>query len=497
MLFQGGIHAGEIDGKDAGFWFLRDFLDGKVLERAAAAKLRLVFVPVFNVDGHERFGAHNRPNQVGPAESGWRVTAQNLNLNRDYAKADAPEMRAMLALLGKEDPSLYVDLHVTDGAQFQPDVAVLVEPNEPDAPPALGQAATALRARVLAELTARGHMPLCDFYPSFVRDDDPAGGFAVSPPPPRFSNGYWATRDRLGVLVETHSWKDYATRVRATYDTLVVLARELAAHGAAWQAAARAADAADAAALGKQPLVLAWKADESRPQMIDFPGYAYTRELSSLSGKQRIRYDESKPQLWHIPYFGTLVPVNQVTLPAAGWWIPPAWADLVEARLKPHGIVATRTSGPGREREVEVFRADEVKHAPGTYEGHAVMTVRGHRVRERRTVAAGGLFVPVQQARARLAAQLLEPEGPDSLTSWGLFAAAFERKEYMEDYVLEDVAAQMLKDPAVKREFDERVARDPELAKTPRLRLDFFYRRHPSWDGQLNLLPVLRLDEQP
>jgi hypothetical protein len=244
-------------------------------------------------------------------------------------------------------------------------------------------------------------------------------------------------------------------------------------------------------------LALGWRADETRPKMIDFPGYAYTREPSAISGKTRIRYDDAVAQTWHIPFFGSLVPTTTVTLPAAGWWVPPPWADIVEARLKPHGIVATRTSGPGREHEVEVFHVDEIKHTAGTYEGRAVMTMRGHRVRERRVVGAGGLFVPVRQARARLAAHLLEPEAGDSLVSWGFFAGVFERKEYMEDYVLEDVAAQMLKDPAVKRAFDERVARDAEFARSPRQRLDFFYRRHPSWDAQMEVVPIVRMDEQP
>ncbi|MDP0983616.1 M14 family zinc carboxypeptidase, partial [Klebsiella variicola] len=88
----------------------------------------LVFVPVFNADGHERFGPWNRPNQRGPEQMGWRVTAQNLNLNRDYAKADAPEMQAMLGLVRAWDPLAIVDLHTTDGAQFRHDIAVMVEP---------------------------------------------------------------------------------------------------------------------------------------------------------------------------------------------------------------------------------------------------------------------------------------------------------------------------------------------------------------------------------
>src|SRR3546814_5849992 len=124
---QGGIHAGESDGKDAGFLARRQALEGEAAPGALDRHV-LLFVPVFNVDGHERFGRGNRPNQRGPEEMGWRTTAQNYNLNRDYLKADAPEMQAMLALVDAWDPILYVDLHVTDGAKFRQHVSYQVEP---------------------------------------------------------------------------------------------------------------------------------------------------------------------------------------------------------------------------------------------------------------------------------------------------------------------------------------------------------------------------------
>lgn len=118
VFLQAGIHAGEIDGKDAGLLVLRQWLTNPG-DRSLHGTT-VVLIPVLNVDGHERFGPHQRPNQAGPAETGWRTTAQNLNLNRDYAKADAPEMRALLQLLQVWDPVLYADLHVTDGADFNP-----------------------------------------------------------------------------------------------------------------------------------------------------------------------------------------------------------------------------------------------------------------------------------------------------------------------------------------------------------------------------------------
>ena len=130
---QGGIHAGEIEGKDAGFLALRDLLDGKVAPGALDA-VTLVFVPVFNPDGHERFGPNNRPNQRGPEEMGFRTTAANLNLNRDYVKADAPEMAGdARRCLTRGIPILFVDLHTTDGAKFEHDIASWSRPAAPRA----------------------------------------------------------------------------------------------------------------------------------------------------------------------------------------------------------------------------------------------------------------------------------------------------------------------------------------------------------------------------
>src|SRR5690606_16257032 len=188
LLVQGGIHAGEIDGKDAGFLALRQVLDGEAA-KGALDKQVLLFVPVFNVDGHERFGAWNRPNQRGPEEMGWRTTAQNLNLNRDYLKADAPEMRAMLRLVNAWDPIAYVDLHVTDGAKFRHDVSIQIEPLHAgdDALRAAGQR---MSRDMLDALKQQGSLPL-PFYPSFVKYDDPASDFEDGVAPPRFSHGYF------------------------------------------------------------------------------------------------------------------------------------------------------------------------------------------------------------------------------------------------------------------------------------------------------------------
>lgn len=489
VLFQGGIHAGEIDGKDAGFEALRMLLADEH-GKGHLAKVTAVFVPVFNPDGHERFGANNRPNQVGPKEMGWRTNAQNLNLNRDYAKADSPEMQAMLRLLGEWEPIVYVDLHVTDGAKFRHAIAYLVEPILAG-PEELRPLARDLREDVRKRLDRAGHLPVVEFYPSFEVDDDPTSGFAAYVAPPRFSTAYWAARNRIGVLVETHSWKDYATRVRATRDAVLATIESVAKRGPAMLEAAAKAEAS-ARRLGGTTFALVSDATP-KTRTIDFLGYAYETKPSAISGAPRIVYDEKKPQVWKVPFRDDVVPVVTAALPRGGYVVPPVHAAWVRERLRVHGI-EFREAAPGA-REVEVFRATKTGFGAAPYEGRQTLKVEGAWTRERQEIPAGSLFVPIAQKNARLVAHLFEPAAPDSFLAWGFFNAHFERKEYMEAYVAEEVAREMLADPAVKAAFDANVAADADFAKSPAKRLEFFYRRHPSWDERLDLYPVFRTDD--
>jgi hypothetical protein len=492
-LIQGGIHAGEIDGKDAGFLALREILEGR-LAKGSLDKQVLLFVPVFNVDGHERFQQWNRPNQRGPVEMGWRTTAQNFNLNRDYVKADAPEMQAMLALVNAWDPLTYVDLHVTDGAKFQHDVSIQVEPVY-SADPEFRKAGLALRDNVIADITRQGSTPQ-SYYMSFAKTDDPESGFIDGVSDPRFSTGYFPLRNRMAMLVETHSWKDYPTRVRITHNSVISVLEQVAQHGRQWQVAAAAADAR-AARLAGTPVTLSYKTTE-QSKMVDFNGYAYTRTPSDVSGILMTRYDESKPQVWHVPLRDEVVADLEVAAPRAGYIVPAAHAALVAAKLTQHGIAFRKLDKPIEGLGTETFRADKATFGATSFESHQRLSVEGSWKLEPRSIGKGALFVPIAQPKARLVMAMLEPQAPDSLLAWGMFNNAFERKEYMEEYVAEDVAReQMAADPAVAAEFKRRVESDPAFAKNAHARLEFFARRHASWDERFNLYPVLRTNVAP
>ena len=491
VLIQGGIHAGEIDGKDAGFLALREVLEGRAAN-GALDKLVWVFVPVFNVDGHERFGAWNRPNQRGPKEMGWRTTAQNYNLNRDYLKADTPEMQAMLQLVQRWDPLVTVDLHATNGAQFEHDISIQVEPvHAGDA--GLRTAGLALRTGVIDDLAKQGSLPL-PYYPSFVVQDDHTSGFEDGVPPPRFSHGYFLLRNRIAMLVETHSWKEYPVRVRITRNTVVSVLEHVARDGASWLTTAKQADIAAASLGGRQEPLTYVAAPAART--MEFRGYAYTRTTSDVSGALMTRYDETTPQVWKVPLKDDIRPGIVVEAPGAGYLVPAAEAPWVAAVLKTHGV-EYRLLGKAWQGDAQVFRATKSSFGSASVETHQRLTVEGDWTRESRATPAGALFVPIAQPRARLVMALLEPKAPDSLLAWGRFNNAFERKEYMEDYVAEAVAREMLRDPAVKAEFERRLREDTAFAQSPAARLEFFYRRHPSWDERYQLYPVLRVDAAP
>ncbi len=486
VLVQGGIHAGEIDGKDASLAFARDVLQGKVLP-GLLKDLTLVIIPVFNVDGHERFQAFNRPNQNGPEEMGWRTTAQNFNLNRDYLKAEAPEMQAMLRLMNAWDPILAIDLHVTDGAKFQHDIAVMVEPAS-SAPPLLKQAALNLSAQVMLDLKRDGHQPLW-FYPSFREEDKPESGFVLGPQSPRFSNGYWGLRQRLGVLVETHSWRSYAERVQSTYHALTSLLSAAQSSGRSWRQAAAEA-ARDEARLAGRDVVLSFKTGDDK-EIIDFAGYAYTRGISAISGQSKIVYDDKQPVFWKVPLLTASVPELTVHAPGGGYLIPRAYRWLWESKLKLHDIQFSVIKKP-MDVKVEEFRFESAKLSDKVSEGRQRVNVTGGWKDAQAHLVTGSLWVPIRQARAKLLMQLIEPLSAESLLAWGFMNQVFERKEYMEDYVTEEIARTMLEDPRIKEAFAERM-KDPEFAKNPHERLDFFYRRHPSFDRQWNLYPIVRL----
>jgi hypothetical protein len=210
------------------------------------------------------------------------------------------------------------------------------------------------------------------------------------------------------------------------------------------------------------------------------------------------RYDETTPQVWRVPLRDDVRPTVVVDAPVAGYIVPAAHAAWVGAKLKQHGIEFRRIDTALPRTNVAAYRADTAQFAAQSFEGHQRLAVTGAWKPEAIDLVAGALFVPIAQPKSRLAMMLLEPQAPDALLAWGEFNNAFEQKEYMEPYVAEEVARGMLaEDPALKAAFEQRLSSDAAFATNPQARLDFFYRRHASYDQHYRMYPVLRALNMP
>jgi murein tripeptide amidase MpaA len=482
LLAQAGIHSGEIDGKDAGLMLLRDIaVRGKsgLLDRA-----NLLFVPVFNADGHERTSPYNRPNQRGPVSQGWRTTAQNLNLNRDYLKADSPEMRAMIALIRRWDPDLYLDLHVTDGLDYQQDITF-------DFNGYGGRGARSVevgrwldgiyRPALEAELTRQGHVP--GPYINTVDGRDPSKGIEIAPSGARFSTGYGDLRRLPTVLLETHSLKPYRRRVLGTYVFIEESLRLLGQQGRVLQAAVSADRA-----LRPATVPVATKPNETPVDRFEFLPVASETYLSPASGRREVRFLGRPSAPISVPVFS-----SQTAATAArprAYWVPASKPEVIE-RLRLHGVGAETLTAP-RSISVERVRFSAASLAPNPNEGRVPVRAGGL-VREPRTevMPAGSVRVPTDQPLGELAMLLLEPESEEGLWAWGFFPEILQRTEYIEGYAIAPLAERMLAaDPALKAEFEAALKADPKFAADGDARLQWFYRRSPYYDERHLLYPI-------
>jgi murein tripeptide amidase MpaA len=490
VLIQACIHPGEPDGKDAGLALLRDIAITKT-RMGLLDHVVILFIPIYNVDGHERFSPYNRINQNGPVEMGWRATSAGLNLNRDYMKADAPETRAWLRLWANWNPDLFIDCHVTDGADYRYNLTYQFEHHGNVPASVLLWERNALEGRVFPATESAGN--LVAPYLEFRDNRDLSQGIDSFLGPPRFSTGYTPIRNRPGLLIETHMLKDYSSRVRGTYDLLRFTLEEINRDPQSLLHAVREAD--------EQAVAEGQKYDASKTYPLQFEqtdkatpfhlkAVESRRELSDVSGAVRVVFG-TKPVDLTVPYYDDVRITAEVSTPLY-YIVPPQWKEVIEV-LAAHGLKLQRLPAPAT-IEIESYRFSEAKWGSVPFEGRVMPTYKTNRVHEKRFFPAGSVLISLAQPAAHVIMHLLEPEGPDSFVAWGFFNAIFEQKEYGEDYVVEKLAREMLqKDENLRREFEKRLMSDPKFAASPRERLSFFYERSPYWDQQMNLYPVGRI----
>jgi hypothetical protein len=488
VLIQNVIHGGEMEGKDAWMILLREILITKELIHLLD-HLVLVVVPVFNVDGHERRGANNRPNQLGPLNPGWRTTAQNLDLNRDYMKADAPEMQSLLKLFHKWLPDFIIDNHTTNGADFQYRILYCAETHQNIHPVLAEWGQLELLPAVTHQLELLG----IDTAP-YNEGNDLKEGIINGPAPPRLSTGYSAAQNRFCMLVEAHSLKPYADRVYSTKAMNEAVLEYLNDDFEELIVRNKIADEDTVREYSFErksfPINVVLK-KESRPFL--FKGVKSYEEMSSITGEKVTRYS-GEPEDFEVPFFSQGEIQESVIAPTA-YWVPAEYMHIVEHLLL-HGIDVLQLNRPS-EVLAERYCFKEISFSAWPYESHVRVNFQIEKYQERLMLMPGSFLVPTAQRSIRALLHLLEPSGPDSLVRWGFFHSIFERKEYAEPYVMEPIAQEMLKkDRALREEFQRKLG-DEKFRNNASERLDFFYQRSVYFDRRERVYPVARLGEIP
>lgn len=491
LLVEACIHSGEPDGKDAGLMWIRDMVihqkDLEILDRVS-----ILFIPIFNVDGHENFSAQNRINQNGPEELGTRVTGQFINLNRDFLKADGPEMRQWLHLYNQWMPELFIDIHVTNGADFQYVLTYSMETYSTYLEEGLRKWTFDVFETSLNKQMEEVGYPIFPYF-SFRDYNKPESGILLEIYDPRYSQGYAAARNRVGLLVENHIYKPYKQRVLATIELLKASARIMAENYSSLQQAIHEADQKVASeTFRKEPMALAFKPVNRDSVMVDFLSWERDTVKSDLSGADWVRHNYEKPKTVHTSVITSYEPTITVQLPEAYLFMP-QWKDAIEL-LDLHNVKYTKIETPQRVK-VQTYRYTGATFSRRQSEGRIPVQTTFTTQEEELLCPAGALLIDMNQPSARVAAWMLEPMAPGSLTYWGFFNQVVQAPgEFWIGLPYMEVKGRELleKDPALRKEFEEKKVADPSFASDPQAILGFFYEKvkktseqnmeiHPAW----------------
>jgi hypothetical protein len=407
VYLQGNIHAGEVEGKEAAQMLLRDLTVGPLARLLDS--LVLLVVPIYNADGNERLapGDTNRPGQNGPAVVGRNTNGQELNLNRDYVKIEAPETRGAVALIDAWDPDLFIDLHTTNGSYHG--YALTYAPGlNPNSSPAGDFVRDRLLPRVRERMLRRHQQPV--FWYGNFRNQDPdslAQGWETYDSRPRFGTNWMGLRGRLAVLSEGYSNADFRTRISATYNFVREILSLVAAERTTIESVV-------AAASRQRPDSLVVRSMLGSPTVL--PVIAEITESAGEGSNEFARRRRTgEYRTIRMPVFDRFVAARREAVPSA-YLLPGRFGELVTL-LRRQGIGVERL----RERwegTAERFAVESLIVGP-LFEGHRTVALEGRWSQPRPLTADSGWYlVRTDQRLGILAAYLLEPASEDGVVTW-------------------------------------------------------------------------------
>lgn len=485
LLINNGIHPGESDGIDASMMLLRDLAQEKI---KTPQQTIIAVIPVYNIGGALNRNSSTRTNQNGPKAYGFRGNARNYDLNRDFIKADSKNAQAFTKIFRTLRPSLFIDNHVSNGADYQYTLTHLFTQHN-KLGGALGNYLHQTFMPALEDSLAQKKWDITPYVNVF--NSTPDQGFKQFFDSPRYSTGYTTLFNTLGMMVEAHMLKPYKKRVEGTYElmkTFIAIAEKEAE-----QIKKLSRYSKSRYPVG-EPYPISWKIDSSKTTMLNFKGYTGTLVSSKVTHSDRLKYDRNLPFTKKVAYQNYYLPDKKIRIPES-YIVPKGWWRIVELlKLNQIEMVPIKKDTM---IEATVYKIENFQTVQNPYEGHYLhYNTQVSSKKERVQVSAGDYRITTQQEGIRYLLETLEPSATDSFFNWNFFDTILQQKEGFSPYVWEDKAFELLEnDAALQKEFERKKTKDPLFAKNTYEQLDWIHKQSDHYEKAHLRYPILRLGD--
>jgi hypothetical protein len=485
LMVNNAIHPGEPCGVDATMMLARELLENKEWAELLDHTV-IVIIPFYNISGGLNRGSFSRANQNGPEEYGFRGNAQNLDLNRDFIKADTKNAESFNQLFNKWDPDVFIDNHTSNGADYQYVITLIATQKDK----LQKEISKYMTREMLPELYKEMKNDGYEMTPYVFSRGTPDEGIAGFLDLPRYSSGYAALHHTISFMPETHMLKPFKDRVWSVFYFMKNMLHHLdknheeviKVRNKSWKEYASAKEHD-----------LNWTLDFDETDEIEFKGFEAGYKESKVTGQSRLYYDRDKPYTKKVPFYNTYKSTSTIKKPK-GYIIPQAYRKVID-RLKWNEVKMSRIKSDTM-MDVVQYKINNYESRKSPYEGHYLhYNVEVNPEEKEMLVRSGDYIIYTGQDKDRYVIETLEPQAPDSFFAWNFMDGVLMSKEYFSSYVFEERAEELLKkDRSLRRAFEKKKTEDEEFSKDARAQLRFIYERSPHYEQQYMHYPILRIE---
>jgi len=483
VLINNAIHPGEPCGVDASAKLAEDLLAVGVIPNT---RVVTCIIPAYNIGGMLNRGCCSRANQDGPNEYGFRGNAKNLDLNRDFIKADAENTKTFYKIYHDWKPQIFVDAHSTNGADYPAEMTLINTVRSRVEESMRTFFSSGMTNSLYRDMIRDGHS-ISPYYHTF--GDTITDGLMEYMDSPRYSTGYTTLFNTMGYVSEAHMLKPYPIRVEATYSFLknvVVYAQQNSS------AVLSIYNNANKNIRKIKEYGINYKLDTTTNLEVKFESYRKKYRISEVTGLPIHYYDKSTRDTNTIPYYAEYKPEKMIPVPQY-YLLPQAWTAVKE-RIDLNRI-EYKTLANDTTMQVELYYISKYETSERPYEGHYFhYNTEVVKDTQEVTLRAGDILIPTDQDGIRYIIESLEPEAEDSFFSWGFFDSILQQKEWFSDYVFEPKAEKILaENPKLKADFEQKKKKDKEFAANSWAMLYYIYTNSKYYEKTHNRYPVFRV----